>query len=112
MPTWPTIVVGRLSEEQAAGLLATAAEAEPSYAPVGLLLAPETGGADLCVERVVGSGSEAFARAVACFGSLDPQRAVAVVWPLGATATEPDRRRVYTRPGDHRRTDVRVHRMP
>jgi uncharacterized protein (UPF0548 family) len=84
------IVTGRLPEARAAHLLARARQAEPTYAPVGLLLAADAvdTDADLCVERLLGDGPEVFAAAVACLRSLGPQRAVATVWPAGATAAE------------------------
>lgn len=88
MTSFPTVVVGRLSEGRAGALLRAGEQAEPSYGPVGLLLTADEADLDLSVEQVVGVGQDAFAAAVASFRSLDPQRAVATVWPAGAVAVE------------------------
>ncbi|CAN5737855.1 hypothetical protein BH10ACT1_BH10ACT1_00950 [soil metagenome] len=83
----PLLGLGRLSADRAHRLLAEAGTAEPTYAPVGLLLEPGAAAdADVHEERVVGRGADDFERAKTCFASLAPQRAVATVWPAEASA--------------------------
>lgn len=79
----PIVRAGRLGPAAAERLLARARTEEPTYGFAGALLGADPPPLDLEVERTVGHGPDAFARAVACLRSFGPQRAVATVWPPG-----------------------------
>lgn len=85
--TLPNLVLGRLSDAQAATFLKTARAAVPTYGPVGATLTGNHCAADLHVERVVGRGQADFDQAVVSLQGLCQQRAVATVVPADATAT-------------------------
>lgn len=87
MRALPHVGIGALSPARAEALLAGAAGAAPTYDHVGSTLDP---GAplDLDEARVLGTGDEVFARAVAFVRGLGPQRAIGAVWPEGAVAVE------------------------
>ncbi len=87
MTPWPRLHLGRrLDATSAERLLDRARATEPTYADVGALLTPDPPAADLDERRVLGTGPDVFARAVASLRRLDPQRAVFAVWPVEAGA--------------------------
>lgn len=82
----PIVRLGRPDPASLDRFLGEGRDAEPTYAPVGTLLAADGPTPDLAAERSLGSTPGTFEAAVACFRSLAPQRSVATVWPSDAVA--------------------------
>jgi len=75
--TVPIVRPGRLGPAAAGRILARARAQQPAYPFVGALLDADPPAPDLAAERELGREPETFERAVACFRSLGPARAVA-----------------------------------
>lgn len=80
------MALGRLSASRTTAILTMARTAEPNCGPMGDTLGDDPVTASVNEAQVVGAGSDAFDRAVACLRALVPQRAVAAVSPAEATA--------------------------
>ena len=80
------VLLGRRGDERLQRVLVRARGAEPTYGPVGRMLAPDVA-ADVDLSRQLGAGRAVFDRAVAHLRRLGPQRDVFTVWPPDATAT-------------------------
>lgn len=86
MTRLPIVRPGRLRAPAAQRILARGRGEAPTYGFVGALLGDDPPPLDLDVERTLGHGPEAFARAREALRSFVPQRSVATVWPADAGA--------------------------